>query len=363
MKRKIKALILFANPKKTLPLKTRKERKLIKEAIKSAKHLEVTFVEASTIHDLRRHLLSDEYHIVQISAHGSPDGLVLETEDGEPHTIEPKALANYLKKYISLECLILNACHSLGQGLRTMLSIPYTIAMEGTIADKAALEFSRGFYDVIIRRINYEEAYLEGVRNAELCCPDVKFRAELLKRDDSNREAAYKITAGKTDSPIKIFTNIWFEDHKYSIWSVRNPEIGTLSVFSGRIEFSTSETEMQITGIIRVRHTKMGGDVNNNWVEVLYQNGESVRLVYFSDASTLGVGNLIGGSEELFDFLSKYFPNPPPGENDDSAKGNLPPSGNIVSAIGSGSVAIGGNVTGSQIYIGNSTPEDPRKKK
>jgi hypothetical protein len=362
MKRKIKALILFANPKKTLPLKTRKERGLIEKAIKSSKHLEVTFVDASTIHDLRRYLLSDKYHIVQISAHGTPDGLVLETEDGEPHMIEPKALANYLKKYRSLECLVFNACHSMCQGVRTMLSIPYTIAMEDTIADKAALEFSRGFYDVISRGKSYEEAYVEGVQNAGLCYPNAKFRAELLKRDDSNREASYEETTEKAPA-IKIFTNIWFEDHKYSIWSVRNAEVGTLSVFSDRLEFSGSETDLQITGIIRVRHTKMGGDVNNNWVEVLYQNGESVRLAYLSAASTLGVGNLLGGSEELFDFLYKHFTNRPPAkENDNSSKGAQPQPGNIVSAGGSGNVVIGGNVTNSKISAGKSTPKPPRKK-
>jgi len=365
MVKKIKALILFANPRKTPPLQISKEKKIIEDALNLSKYkskLKVTFVTASTIHDLRRNLLNEKYNIVQISGHGTPEGLILETEDGEPHIIEPQALANLLQKHKSLECLIFNACHSISQGIRTALSIPFTIAMEDTIADKAALEFSRGFYDAIGAGTSYEEAYEEGCQNVELCFSNAKFRAEFLKQSDPHREAFYQTTE-KTQA-LKTFTNIWYADRKYSIWSVRNTVPGTLTVFSDHLEFNSSELDLLITAISCIRHTKMGGDLNNNWVEVVYQNGEAAKFGYFAEASKLGIGNLLGGSEELFDILHKQFASIPSAkENDTASKGVEPPAGNTVNVRNSnGNVVVGGNITDSTIYLGNSVPKPRRKK-
>jgi hypothetical protein len=377
MVKKIKGLILFANPNKTFPIQSSREKQIIQEALGSAKYkdnLEVAFIEASTIHDLRRSLLNEEFNIVHISSHGTQNGLILQDEYGEPLLIEPQALADWLQKYQSLECLILNACHSISQGRLTSLSVPYTIAMEGSITDKAAIEFSRGFYDAVGALKDYEFAYLEGCQNVELCFPGTNFRAEIIKRGEYSRDVSYMTDetppAAATDE-IKTFTNIWYAKKKYSFWSVfRNTEVGTLIVYDDYLEFKGSKSNVRIEEISGVKHMKMGGDINNNWVEITYRKENLTSSVYFADASNLGIGNLIGGSGRLFDVLYRQFQRFHSGKESansakqaaNSADDSKPPRENKFDVKGKGNFTAGGNIENNTIYSGDVTINDSGKK-
>ena len=126
MKKKIEALILFANPKDTFSLNFKKEKKRIKKAFefsRNKKNLKITFDCSSTIDSLRKHLLQGKYNVVHISSHGSAEGIELENEDGKSQTIHFKHLADLLQKHQALECLIFNACHSVTLGMLTSLDI------------------------------------------------------------------------------------------------------------------------------------------------------------------------------------------------------------------------------------------------
>ena len=193
-----KALILFANPKGTRKIKLPKERKIIEKTLKKLlndkSRLKIKYVNGSTIHDLREEMLRGEYNILQISSHGTEEGLILERENGKPHVIKPEALASLLKKYKSLECVIFNACYSIAQGAHTAAHIPFTIAMQEAIADEAAREFSRGFYGAIATGKTYEFAFAEG-RDAAGFAEDDQFQAALLTPKSGSREAIYEKTA------------------------------------------------------------------------------------------------------------------------------------------------------------------------
>lgn len=180
----IRVLIVFANPKGTDPLRLEREDRIILESIRLSQYrnrISITRCHAATVHDIRRALLDDEFHIVHISAHGSKVGLILEDEIGEQYVVPQQALAELFQTYSPpLECVLLNACYSITQGGLISLGVPFTIVMDGPISDKAAIEFSRGFYDAIGAGRDIEFAYNEGCRCVKLSCPNAQFSSALL---------------------------------------------------------------------------------------------------------------------------------------------------------------------------------------
>jgi tetratricopeptide (TPR) repeat protein len=189
-KSKIKVLVVFANPSKTGPLRLGNEDRAIREAIRLSHYrykIELDILHASTVHDLRRAFLDKEFHVVHISGHGTEDGLLLENDLGERYPVPQEALADQFSAYSPpLQCVILNACYSTSQGRLISLGVPFTIAVEGPISDKAAIEFSRGFYDAIGAGRAIDFAYEEGRRTVKLAAPNTQFNAAILKRDEAS---------------------------------------------------------------------------------------------------------------------------------------------------------------------------------
>jgi serine/threonine protein kinase len=150
---RVKILIVFANPKDSDPLRLGEEDRTIRECIKRSNNrdnLAYKIIHAARIMDVQRELLEDEYQIIHFSGHGAPSGqLVLEDEGGDTKLVPQHALAGLLSKFRSIECVILNACYSLGQGKVLALGVPLVVAMDGPISDDAAKHFTRGFYDSI----------------------------------------------------------------------------------------------------------------------------------------------------------------------------------------------------------------------
>lgn len=185
-------LVVFANPRGASSLRLSEEDRAITESIRRAKQrdrMPLTKCHAATVHDLSRAMLDDEFSIVQISGHGTQSGLVLEEDDGSRFVVGQHAIAKTFAAYASpkgsVQCVILNACYSVTTGTLASLGVPYTIAMEGAISDKAAIEFSRGFYDAIGAGKDIEFAYDEGCRRVELAAPGARFVSKLLRAGET----------------------------------------------------------------------------------------------------------------------------------------------------------------------------------
>ena len=188
MDNKTKVLVIFANPRGTDPLRLGAEDRVIRESIKLSRYREnisLTIHHATTVHDLRRALLDEEFQIVHISGHGTGSGLVLEDELGGKYVVPQQALGELFRAYSPpIECVILNACYSISQGQLTSLGIPFTVAMEGAISDEAAIEFSRGFYDAVGAGKKIDFAYEEGCRTVKLAAPNTRFTSQILKKGE-----------------------------------------------------------------------------------------------------------------------------------------------------------------------------------
>ncbi|MBI5030356.1 MAG: CHAT domain-containing protein [Chloroflexi bacterium] len=187
-KLKTKVLVVFANPHGTDALRLGTEDRTIRESIRHSRYrdnISLTVCHAATIHDVRRALLDEKFHLVHMSGHGTGSGLILEDETGGEYVVPQKALAELFAAYCPpLRCIILNACYSLTQGKLISTGIPFTIAMEGAISDDAAIEFTRGFYDAIGAGKGIAFAYQEGCRNVKLASPNRLFVSQLIRKGE-----------------------------------------------------------------------------------------------------------------------------------------------------------------------------------
>jgi hypothetical protein len=190
LREKLLLLFVSSNPYGTVPIKVERELKIIREAIELSEHrdqLELDTVPAATLHDVRRALLKKPYHIVHMSGHGEESGLVLEDIAGKMDKIPPESLAELFSNKAhpkgELRCVLLNTCHSISTGVPLSKTVPFTIAMEGRLADAGAIEFSRGFYDALGAGLDYDKAYDEGVICRNIAAPTGSFVAKLLRRE------------------------------------------------------------------------------------------------------------------------------------------------------------------------------------
>lgn len=201
----INVLVVFSNPHGTDPLRLQTEERVIRESIalsQNRNNITFTTCPAATIHDLSRALLNGTFQVIHISGHGSGSGLILETEQGGQYLVHEPTLAELFQEYSSsIQCVILNACYSISQGGLISLGIPFTIAMEDSLNDKAAIEFSRGFYDALGAGKSVDFAYREGRRRIKFAFPHTpapRLPRLLLQEEISPPKRRYQHRKGRS---------------------------------------------------------------------------------------------------------------------------------------------------------------------
>lgn len=163
--KKIKVLVVCANPAGTDQIRTAEEARTLQESIDRSRHrdnITVVALHAATVDDLRRKLLDEQFDIVQFSGHGTDEGLVFADSAGAPAISPAAALAALLVRR-KTNIAILNACHSASVADFIDAGVPYVITSPDPLADAVAIEFTRGFYDAIGAGRDVAEAYDEGM--------------------------------------------------------------------------------------------------------------------------------------------------------------------------------------------------------
>lgn len=110
-------------------------------------------------------------HIFHFGGHGDKEGIVL--DDG---SLEGEILLDILKEIPAVQCVVLNACHSLEIAQQLAQHIPYVIGTRAKIADETAIQFARGFYQALATNTPIESAFKLGVASVKakkLPNPDV----------------------------------------------------------------------------------------------------------------------------------------------------------------------------------------------
>ena len=179
-----KILFLASNPIEATHLHIDREVRQIEEGLRlsstSGPGIQLRTRWAVRARDLRRALMEEEPDIVHFSGHGSPSGILLETDDGTPKTVGTKALGNLFSLFCGqVQCVVLNACYTEAQAqVLLKAGIPYVTGMRGSIPDRAALAFSVAFYDALAAGRDYTFAHQYARTAIELDgfpCSDVPF--------------------------------------------------------------------------------------------------------------------------------------------------------------------------------------------
>ena len=162
-----KILILSANPINTNRLRLDEEVREIKAALSRAisrEEFELINTGSVRIDDLRQTLLDNNPEIIHFSGHGTgTDGLVLENTSGEAQIVGTESLSDLFELFKEqIECVLLNACYSEIQASAIHQHIDCVIGMVQPIQDRAAINFSKGFYDAIFSGRNYADAFRFG---------------------------------------------------------------------------------------------------------------------------------------------------------------------------------------------------------
>ncbi len=171
-----RVLLVCANPRGTDQLRTGEEDRTLRESIKLSPYgsnIHIETLQAATIDDLRQKLLASSFDIVHFSGHGTRAGLVFEDLDGRIMVPSSEELAKLLGRH-QVGTAILNACYSMSVGRFSSVGLDFTVAATGPVADPAAIEFTRGFYDAIGAGMPTPDAYEEGLSCARLKGHDPK---------------------------------------------------------------------------------------------------------------------------------------------------------------------------------------------
>jgi hypothetical protein len=157
------------------------------EHLSSNGTMTLDWVEGHTWRDLETALRGGDYHIFHFIGHGGFDEasgkgkLLLEAEPGQsqgPYMLDADDLARMLIDHGSIRLAVLNSCEGARASQASLFSstgavlassgVPGVVSMQYEISDKAALEFSRTFYDSMSAGMPVEFAVSEARNSIEM---------------------------------------------------------------------------------------------------------------------------------------------------------------------------------------------------
>ncbi len=192
---KTRILFLASNPTDTAKLQLAEEYRRVAERLQeSGQSNKFEFYQkwAVTVDELQDSILTIKPHIIHFSGHGKKknlelqelakslniqiddgSGLIFKDRNGKSKVVKTRALSNMFElfesdKEFEINTVILNACYSENQAKAISQYVPFVIGMSNKIGDKAALEFSTGFYRGLANGKNIEFCYKLGRNKIDL---------------------------------------------------------------------------------------------------------------------------------------------------------------------------------------------------
>ncbi len=159
---------MIASPRDQDALDTGRERKRLEDAIAPLQQdgrVALTWIQGETWRDLQRAMRTGEWNIFHFIGHGAYDEtkdegfIALSDEGGRTHLLSAAQLGRLLDDHGPLRLAVLNSCEGARGGTKEVLSstaavlmrrgVPAVVAMQYEITDRAAIEFTRAFYEAI----------------------------------------------------------------------------------------------------------------------------------------------------------------------------------------------------------------------
>lgn len=177
----IHILGVISSPRDLPSLNVQFEKKRVEDAIKDLRDrgmVDVTWLEGQTWHELQRIMRKGPWHIFHFIGHGGFDNdtdegfIAMEDEDYKMFCLSASQLGMLLANHNSLRLVLLNSCEGARGSKRDVFSstasilirqgIPAVLAMQYTISDNAAIEFSRIFYESLTDEMPVDAAVSEA---------------------------------------------------------------------------------------------------------------------------------------------------------------------------------------------------------
>jgi tetratricopeptide (TPR) repeat protein len=184
----LKVLAAVAAPDETktssVPLDAEAEMQAVLDAVTAVDqpHAQVRILEVASLSAIRRALEHDAYHVLHLSAHGSPEAVELEDEDGHPVLVTPQALMQALRHAGRLVPLIvLSSCSGGATGSVSMAAELITQGADRVIAMLAPV--TDPYATILARHLYRELSVHPGVTAG-----DALARARYLAEEDRRRE-------------------------------------------------------------------------------------------------------------------------------------------------------------------------------
>jgi hypothetical protein len=181
---------MVASPQDLHPLDVELEKRRIEESIEDLRKeglVNLTWMEGTTWRDLQRSMRKGKWHIFHFIGHGGFDsqtdeGLLAFTNEmrNKDYRTATK-LGRLLADHKSLRLVLLNSCEGARSSERDIFSstaailvrqgIPAVLAMQYEISDKAAIEFSRAFYEALAEYLPVDTCVAEARKAVDQAIP------------------------------------------------------------------------------------------------------------------------------------------------------------------------------------------------
>ena len=177
----LRVLGMVTSPLGLDPLDVEHEKRLVEEAIKGLREggsLELTWLEGQTWRHLQRAMRRGPWHIFHFVGHGGFDpateegAIALSNDSGHMHLLRATGLAELLDDHYPLRLVFLNSCEgargsesdAFSSTAATLVrrGVPAVVAMQYEITDRAAIEFSRDFYEALADSLPVDAAVTEA---------------------------------------------------------------------------------------------------------------------------------------------------------------------------------------------------------
>jgi hypothetical protein len=160
-------LFLASNPSGSSELKLAEECAEIQRELKLARNRDAFRFESRSavgIDELMRHLTELDPTVIHFSGHGSPGGVVLQDDRGQPQLVPPRALAMMVEAAARrARVVVLNACYSAAQAELLRTKVDCVVGMDGAMSDLAARAFATRFYGAIASGRSVGNAVAHGI--------------------------------------------------------------------------------------------------------------------------------------------------------------------------------------------------------
>jgi hypothetical protein len=172
--KKIKVLLLSANPTGTGTLKLDEETREIMAKVRASEYrhlIEIVTAGAVRADDLLQAMNENQPQVVQFSGHGSEDGegILICDQAGQAKVVDGEALtALFESTQKNVQVVVLNACYSQSQAEAIATVVPCVVGMKDTIGDRAARVFAASFYGALGFGHSVEVAFKQGLARLKL---------------------------------------------------------------------------------------------------------------------------------------------------------------------------------------------------